>query len=101
MIGVLDHQVHIERKPCEFVDKIDHRRTKGDIVDEVAVHDVAMNPIGPGGLNFADFIGEIGEVCGEDGWGDEDHKLQELQGYKSYKRIPLGRRCNFCNNVTF
>jgi len=31
-----------------------------------------MNPIGPGLLNPANFIGQSGKIGGEDGWGDKD-----------------------------
>jgi len=59
MIRVLDHQMHIERKLCLSADNFDDHRSEGNVVDEVAVHDVAMEPIGAGLFNFANFRGQI------------------------------------------
>jgi len=55
MIGVFDHQVDIEPEFGLFADEADDRRPKGDVVYEMAVHDVAMDPIGAGLLNSTNF----------------------------------------------
>ena len=56
MIGVLDHQMHIEGKFRLFAENFDDHRAERNVVDEVAVHDVAMNPIRVGLFDQTDFI---------------------------------------------
>ncbi len=48
MIGVFDHEMHIKRQLRLFADETDDRRAERNVVDEMAVHDVAMDPISPG-----------------------------------------------------
>src|SRR6059058_4590174 len=72
MIGVLDHEMDVERQICELANNRDDSRAEGNVIDEMSIHDVAMNPIGPGLLNPANFIGQSGKIGGEDGWGDKD-----------------------------
>ena len=57
MIGVFDHEMHIERQFRILSDKIDNCRAEGNIIDEMPVHDVAVNPVGSGFLDAPDFIG--------------------------------------------
>ena len=59
MIGVLDHQMHIEGKFRLFTDEPDDRWAERNIVDEMAVYDVAMDPIGAGIFNFANFLSQM------------------------------------------
>jgi len=59
MIGMLDHQMHIERTFRLLADKTDDRRSERNVVDEMAVHDVAMDPIGARVFNFANFASQI------------------------------------------
>ena len=72
MIGVLDHQMHIERKFRLLAHEIDNHRAERNVVDEVTVHDIAMDPIGAGFLDGMDFLGQAREVGGKDGRSDED-----------------------------
>jgi hypothetical protein len=74
MIGMLDHQMHVERQLRQFAHRPDYRRAKGNIVDEMAIHDVEMKPVGPGFFDAADFVGELGEVRGKDGRSDQDFR---------------------------
>ena len=59
MIGVLDHQMHIEGKFRLFADNFDDHWAKRNVVDEMAIHDVAMDPIGAGVFNFANLRRQI------------------------------------------
>jgi hypothetical protein len=59
MIGMLDHQVHIEWQFGLLAHKIDNRRAEGNVVDEMAVHDVAVNPIGACFFGGADLISQF------------------------------------------
>ncbi len=72
MIGMLDHQMNIERKFRLLADKIDDRRAERNVVNEMAVHDVAMDPIRAGFLDPCDFVGQAGKVGGENGRRDDD-----------------------------
>jgi hypothetical protein len=38
----------------------------------MSVHDVAMDPIGPGLLNPVHFIGQSGKIGGKNGGGDQN-----------------------------
>ena len=58
MIGGLDHQVNIERQICFFAHNADNLRPKGNVIDKMSVHDVAMDPIRASLLNASDFIGQ-------------------------------------------
>src|SRR6266513_6512463 len=72
MIGVLNHEMDVERQIRELANNRDDSRAEGNVIDEMSVHDVAMNPIGPGLLNSAHFIGQSGKIRGKDGGGDQN-----------------------------
>jgi hypothetical protein len=62
----------VERQSRELANSRDNSRSEGNVVDEMSVHDVAMNPIGPGLLNPVHFIGQSGKIGGQDGGGDQN-----------------------------
>ena len=72
MIGMLDHEMDVERQSRELANGRDDSRTKGNVIDKMPVHDVAMNPIGPGPFNPAHFIRQSGKIGGEDGRSDQN-----------------------------
>jgi hypothetical protein len=72
MIRVLDHEMNVEWELCVFADRRDHRRAKRNVIDEVAIHDVEMKPIGAGFFSAVDLGFETGEIGCEDGRSDED-----------------------------
>ena len=45
MIGPLDHQVRIQGDSGNFCDRFHNGRSKRNIVDEMAIHHVEMQPI--------------------------------------------------------
>ena len=45
---------------------------KGDVVHEVSVHDIEVQPVGAGGFDVFGFLAETGEVTGQQGGGNED-----------------------------
>src|SRR2546430_17567600 len=47
----------------------------------MSVHDVAMNPIGPGLLNAAHFIAQSGKIGGQDGGGDQNASHGEIENW--------------------
>src|SRR5207245_8719624 len=72
MVGVLDHEMDVERQICELANNRHDSGAERNVIDEMSVHDVAMNPICPGLLNPAHFIGQSGKSAGEDGGGDQN-----------------------------
>ena len=44
--GVADHQVNVERQLRPLPDAGDHLRTERQVRDEMAIHDVDMDPVG-------------------------------------------------------
>ena len=47
------------------------RRADRQIGDEMAVHDVDVDPVGAGRVDRADFLAELREIGGQDRRGDE------------------------------
>ena len=41
---VVDHQMHVEEHAGDLPDRRDHRKTEGDVRDEIAVHHVDVQP---------------------------------------------------------
>ena len=66
-VGVLDHEVAIERQFGDGADGFDDRRTEGDVGNEVAVHDVDVDDGAARRGGKGDLVGEVREVGGEDG----------------------------------
>jgi hypothetical protein len=71
--------VNIKRQSSFFTNETDDRRAEGNVIDEVAVHDVAMDPVGAGLFDTPDFVGQMGEIGGEDGWSDENGHKANVQ----------------------
>jgi hypothetical protein len=65
-IGMLDHQVAIERNFEVRAETLHHRRTYGEIGDKVAVHDVEMEDGTTARDGLFGVSGELSEVGGED-----------------------------------
>jgi hypothetical protein len=63
--------MNVKRKLCLFANNTDDPGAKGNIVHEMTVHDVAMNPVGTSFLDPPDFVSQAGKIGGEDGWSDE------------------------------
>ena len=63
---VADHQVRVERQLGPRPDPLDHLRPEGQVRDEVAVHDVDVEPVGALRLAAADRVGHVRVVGVED-----------------------------------
>ena len=63
-VNRLDHQVHVERQARMRPQRFQQSRAEADVRDEVAVHDVQMQPVGAGGLDRANFLSQAGEIGG-------------------------------------
>jgi hypothetical protein len=69
--GVGDHQVGVEEGSSSAAGAFDDGGAEADVGDEVAVHDVAVEEVRPGGEDLIDLSAEFCEVGGEDG-GEEE-----------------------------
>src|SRR5437870_13860485 len=74
MLGMLNHQVHIEWKFRLLAHNLDNRRTERNVVDEMSVHHVAVHPVRSGFFHLSNFISQARKVGRKDGWGDDDLK---------------------------
>ena len=81
-VGVLDHQVAVERQFGVLADRGDDGRPDGDVGDKVAVHHVDMDDGAAAALGRGDFIGEAGKVGGKDGWDELDHSTEQGTGWR-------------------
>ena len=66
-----DHQVDVEGQPRVAAQAGDDRRAEADVGDEMAIHDIEMQPVGARLLDGADLLGKAGEVGGQEARADE------------------------------
>ena len=90
-IGVAwrDHQVHVEQLPAVWAQRLHDVGADRDVGHEMAVHDVDMDPVGPGGIDRAHLLAELCEVGGQDGRGDEEragHRFLAVPGSRNTAR---------------
>ena len=55
-IGMLDHQVNVERQIGRLASTRGDNGTDGDVRHEMAVHDIDMNPVGSPRFDRLDFV---------------------------------------------
>jgi hypothetical protein len=55
--------MYVEREACFFAYELHNVRSERNVIDEMAVHDVAMNPIGARCLDAMNFLSEPREIC--------------------------------------
>ena len=75
-IGVIDHQMAVERETGGFPQAGDDRRSQGQIGDKVAVHDIDVDGGAAAPLGRGDLIGQAGKIRREDGGQQFDHMTQ-------------------------
>ena len=68
-VGVLDHQVRVERGVGGLAERLDHGRTEGQVRHEMVVHDVDVQPVGA--VHRGGLVGQSGEVGRQDRRGDQ------------------------------
>src|SRR5208283_2123465 len=61
-VGILDHQMTIERRLGNLPQRLHYRRTEGEIGDEMSIHNVDMDDAGATFLGGAYLLAETGEV---------------------------------------
>src|SRR5579859_1155356 len=65
MLGLYDHQVHVDRPVGQFPERLDHVGPERDVRDEAAVHDVHVQPIGAGFQDLRDLILQPCQIGGQ------------------------------------
>ena len=63
-VGVVDHQVHVERERRDLLQPLDHPQAEGEVRHEVVVHDVDVHEVGGG--DAPELVLEVREVGSED-----------------------------------
>jgi hypothetical protein len=63
--GFNDHQMNIQGQVGDLADGFDDAGAKGDVRDELTVHDIHMDPIGTGLRRLTNLIAQLTEVCGK------------------------------------
>jgi hypothetical protein len=63
--------MYIQRQVCFFACQPHNVRPERNVIDEMAVHDVAMDPIRACCLDAMNFLSEPQEICRENRWGDD------------------------------
>src|SRR5262245_1033061 len=79
MMRTLNHKMDVERKFRVLSHCRDHGWPERNVIDEMAVHNIEMEPIRTGFLNTTNLNLESGEVGCEDGRGDEDFWMRHGQ----------------------
>ena len=62
VVGAGDHEVHIEENVVRLVDCLHHRRAERNIVHEMAVHHIEVQPIRPGVDGAGGFLAHFREI---------------------------------------
>ena len=60
--GLDNHQVANQKGSGHLVQVLDHHWPDRDVGHEAAVHDIDMDPLGPGGNHGVDLLAQAGEV---------------------------------------
>ena len=94
--GMLDHQVHVEERVGQLIERRHHQRAEREIGHEVVVHHVAMQPVARGVHDGRGF-GQAREVRGQDaGRGDrgggchERARRSSRVGVRAQSPVPHG-----------
>ena len=75
-----DHEMHVERLVGVPPQCPHHVGPDGDVGYEMPVHDVHMDPIGARFVDRAHFFAQLGEIGGQDGWGDGKRAMHRYLG---------------------
>ena len=76
-VGLLDHQVAVERQFRDRPNGLHHRRTERDVGDKVPVHHIHVDDGAAAALRRRNLIGKVGEVGGQNGATKINHGSSE------------------------
>jgi hypothetical protein len=57
--------MHVEGDFRKWTQSVHDRWPDRDVRDEMAIHDINMNPVGAGTRNGQNFLAELGEIGGK------------------------------------
>ncbi len=63
VVGVVDHEVHVEREIRHALERFDDRRTDRQVGHEVPVHDIHVDEVSSRSLHHCDSLAKTGEVA--------------------------------------
>ena len=63
MLGMDNHQMHIEGLLAHFVHGLEHRKTKRNVWYEHSIHHIQVKPVGLAAVYHVNLGSEIKEVC--------------------------------------
>src|SRR5437762_8426128 len=72
MIGPFDHEMNVEPQLRMLAHGRDDGGPERNVIDEMAVHDVEMKPVGTSVFHTMDLRFEIREIGGENGWSNQN-----------------------------
>ena len=72
--------MHVERDLDGGFHRRDHRRAEGNVVHEMPVHHVEVQPIRPGRLDASRLLAELRKVSGEQGRSDDGRHGRKDEG---------------------
>jgi hypothetical protein len=90
LLGLLDHQVHLERHGRRLPHRLDHNRPVCELRHEAAVHHVEMQSLGPGLLEPLHLAGQVAEIAEEQRGKDDGPVRLEDGGHPSEGGIDGG-----------
>jgi hypothetical protein len=64
--------VHVQGQLSFFTHNSDDLGSERNVIDEMAIHDVAMDPIRTGALDPMDFVSQMRKIGCQDRWGHND-----------------------------
>ena len=79
MVRPFDHEMDVERKLSVLADRRDNGGPEGNVIDEMAIHDVEMEPIGARFFDAMDLGFEMGEIRGENGRGHQNLGIEHTR----------------------
>ena len=68
-VGVVQHHVNINGQLCHAIHRLQHWLPEADVRHKASVHHVEVYLVNPGSLNGGHGVGEVSEVCAEEGCG--------------------------------
>ena len=66
-----NHQMNVEGEFAVRTKRLHNCRTDGEVRNEMAIHDVDVNPVRSRRIDRADLLAEPSEIGGKDGRGDD------------------------------
>src|SRR5215469_15112127 len=72
MIRAFDHQMHVQRNCGDLAYRLNYGRAKRNVVYEMTIHDIEMQPVTSGSLGPADLHAKLQEVGGQNGWCNDN-----------------------------